>query len=32
MENMSEDKKSQLQDLIKEGDDWNRIYFQPWNL
>jgi hypothetical protein len=32
MENMSENQKSQLQDLIKEDEDWNLIYFQPWNL
>ena len=31
MENMSDDQKSQLQDLIKEDDDWNLSYFQPWN-
>ena len=29
MENMTEDQKAQLQDLVKEEEDWNLIYFLP---
>jgi hypothetical protein len=31
MENMTDEQKDQLQDMLKEEEDWNPIYFLPWN-